>query len=229
MQTSLLKTSHEDLFLEIGYLLVLHFYEGYVPLRVTDKEWSNLEPWSFGTVAALGNLTTYDEVQDSQSRHYLEPHTENLIYHTFWGVTPTMARIYEQYPPREDIASMLSVPRSETGAVGFIDGNKSPFYGPLSKATELFTVKEKYPQFQAYNPLNDSMYNVMLAFDQRQYAYQIVTDRQLVKDMLVGTRTVKKYTMGTAYPRPQTMPDWLKKAVGGDLLTYTNAVMGGKA
>lgn len=238
MKQTLLKQSHEDLFLDAGWLLLLHFYEGWVPFRITGKEWGNLTPWSLGAVAALSNLSKYDEVQDSQSRHYLEPHTEDLIYHSFWGVTPTRARIFTQYPPREDIGSVLSIPRTETGDVGYIDGDVSHFTGPFSLRSELFTVKEKYPQFQGYNPTNDSMYNVMLNFDQRHYAYQIITDPELIKDMLVGQRRVKKYTMGTASPNPMTIPDWLKKKAGVvltmpdgktkvNLLKYTQDVMEG--
>lgn len=225
---AILKVSHEDLFLEQGYLLALGFFEGWACFRLQHKEWANLEPWSLGTVAALGNLSAYNEVQDSNSRHYLEPHDEALIYHSFWGVTPTPARIYVQYPPRTDLGSVLSVPRSVTGDVGYIDGRKSPFDGPFSPATELFTVKERYPQFQVYNPLNDSMYNVMLNFDQRHYSYEVIKDKDLIKDMLVGNRRVKKYTMGAAWPNAMTLPSWLKDLVTSDLLKYSLEVMGGK-
>lgn len=238
---AILKVSHEGLFLEQGWLLALGFYEGWPCFRIVHKEWANLEPWSLGTVAALSNLSAYNEVQDASSRHYLEPHDEALIYHSFWGVTPTRARIYVQYPPRADVGSVLSVPRSTTGDVGYIDGEKSPFVGPFSLATELITVHKTYPQFQVYNPLNDSMYNVMMNFDQRHYSYQIIKDLELIKDMLVGNRRVKKYTMGTAWPNAMSMPSWLKdlfkdkvsytlkdgKTKSADLLIYSVDVMGG--
>jgi len=225
MRVSLLKISHEDLFLDQGHLLALGFYEGWACFRIKHREWANLEPWSLGAVAAVSNLTAYNEIQDTQSRHFLEPHDEDLIYHSYWGVTPTRARIYVQYPPRADIGSMLSVPRSETGDVGYIDGQKSPFNGPFSNATELFTVKEKYPQVQAYNPLNDDMYNVMLNFDQRHYTYTIIKNLDLISSMLIGATRAKKYTMGTAWPNVMTIPDWLKNAVGVELLKKTLGIM----
>jgi len=225
MQVSLLKQSHEDLFLEQGWLLALGFSEGWACFRIKHKEWANLEPWSLGEVTALANLADYDVIQDSQSRHYLEPHNEGLIYHSFWGVTPTRARIYVQYPPRAEIGSMLSIPRSVTGDIGYIDGQKSPYTGPFSLATELFTVKEKYPQVQVYNPLNDDMYNVMLNFDQRHYSYQVIRNIDLIRDMLTGNRRVKKYTMGPAWPNVTTAPDWLKRAVGATLLADTLKIM----
>jgi len=225
MQVSLLKTSHEELFLDQGHLLALGFYEGWACFRIKHREWANLEPFSLGEVLAVSNLAAYDEIQDTQSRHFLEPHSEDLIYHSFWGVTPPRARIFVQYPPRADIGSVLSVPRSETGDVGYIDGDKSPYTGPFSNATELFTVKEKYPQVQVYNPLNDDMYNVMLNIDQRHYTYTIVKNLDLIRSILIGAARAKRYTMGTAWPNVMTIPDWLKSAVGSELLKKTLGIM----
>lgn len=227
---AILKTSHEELFLEQGHLLALGFNEGWACFRITHKEWGNLKPWSLGTVAAVSNLSDYNEIQDSNSRHYLEPHDEALIYHSFWGVTPTPARIYVQFPPRSDVGSVLSIPRTETGDAGYIDGDKSPFNGPFSTATEIFTVKERYPQVQAYNPLNDSMYNIMLNIDQRHYMYTIIKNKDLIRAILLGTTRRKLYTMGPAFPNAMTIPDWLKKSVGKstdgiDLLKYSLEVM----
>lgn len=225
MNVSLLKTSHEDLFLEQGWLLALGFLEGWACFRITHKEWANLQPWSLGAVAALGNLAAYNEVIDANSRHYLEPHDEALLYHSFWGVTPTKARIYVQYPPRSDIGSTLATPRTITGDVGYIDGQKSPFDGPFSLSTEIITVKGKYPALQVYNPLNDTMANVLVNFDQRHYQYTVIKDKALLRDMLIGNRRVKKYTMGPAWPNPTTIPDWLEDLVTKALLKYTLEVM----
>jgi len=232
MDVSLLKTSHEDLFLDQGRLLALGFFEGWVCFRITHREWSNLTPWSLGTAVAAGaNLAAWNEVQDALARHYLEPHSQLLIYHSFWGVTPIRARIFVQYPSRSDIGSVLAVPRTITGDVGYIDGEKSPFDGPYSIATEMITVKEKYPQYQVYNPLGDVMANVMLNFDQMHYMYTIIKNKDLIRSILVGSNSrVKKYTMGPAWPNATTIPDWLKKAVGiaadgTDLLEYSLKVM----
>ena len=229
MDTVLLKQSHEDLFLDQGWLLALGFKEGWACFRVLHREWANLRPFSLGAVATVSNLAAYNEVMDSQSRRYLEPHDEDLIYHTFWGVTPKAARMKVQYPPREDLGSMLSVERSETDDVGYIDGYDSSYRGPYSLKTEIFTVKEKYPAFQVYNPLPDAMYNVMLSFDQRQYTYNIVKDKDLIKNMLIGGVRVKKHTMGRGWPSPTTIPKWLQDLVSGELLSWTLKVMEGKA
>ena len=232
MDVSLLKTSHEDLFLDQGRLLALGFYEGWACFRITHREWANLNPWSLGTaIAGGGNLAAWNEVQDALARHYLEPHSELLIYHSFWGVTPVRARIYVQYPPRSEVGSVLAVPRVITGDVGYIDGEKSPFDGPYSIATEMITIREKFPAYQALNPLLDAMDNIMLNFDQMHYMYTIIKNKDLIKSMLVGNNSrVKKYTMGPAWPNATTIPDWLKKAVGKaadgtDLLAYSKDVM----
>lgn len=226
---AILKKSHEEKYLEQGWLLALGFLDGWACFRIQHKAWALLEPWSLGAVAALGNLAAYNEVVDANSRHYLEPYDEKLIYHTFWGVTPAPARIFAQYPPRANLGSMLAVDRIETGNVGYIDGRKSPFNGPFSDATELITIAGLYPAFQAYNPLNDPMYNVMLNFDQRHYTYEIIKDMALIKDILLGKTSRKMYTMGRAAPAPTAIPKWLKDDVTSDLLKYSLNIMGGKS
>ncbi len=223
-----LKRHHEDYYLDQGWYFALSFNEGWFVGRVVDRMWSNLEPWALGPVASLGNLAAYDDVEDTNARRYLDPFKEEIIYHTFWGITPASARIKWQNPIRQDLGSMLDKTRALNDQVGFIDGYKSPFHGPFSTATELFTVKERYPAFNVLNPTGDAMPNVMLNFDQRQYTYTVVRDKTAVKDLLVGNRRVKKFTMGTADPQPMKMPLWLMNLIGSDMLTYTQAVMAGK-
>jgi hypothetical protein len=227
MNNITIKTSHEDLFLSPGHLMLMQFMEGFVPLRVTGMTWSSLEPWALGPVAALGNLALYNDLVDAQQRRQLEPYNELIIYQTFWGVTPSNARIYMQYPPRTDIGSMLNVPRTITGDIGYVNGHRSPFSGPFSRVTEVITVKEKYPQFQAYNPTNDAMANVMLNFDQRQFTYMLIKDKALIKDMVLGRVNRKIYTVGTAFPLAAAIPDYMRKAITQEILDYTqDFVMG---
>jgi hypothetical protein len=236
MKKAVIKTDVDDLFLDIGWLLVLQFADGYAPFRITGKAWSNLSPWSLGTVGALGNLSIFDAIQDNHNNYILEPFNNDLIFHTFWGVSPRKARIMAQFPPRADLGSMQSNPRAinatgdvGSGNIGYIDGEKSPFNGPFSRKTELFTINDLYPQFQVFNPTNDAIYNAELNFDQMQYTYNIIQDKALIKDMLVGRIPVKKYTMGPAYNGPASAPDWLKKAVTPDVWKYTTAVLEGTA
>lgn len=225
---TVIKANHEDAFLEQGYYFALCFREGWLVARVVNKGWTNIQPWSLGAVAAGANLAAYDEVQDANARHYLEPFKNEIVYHTFWGVTPGTARIKWQLPSGQDIGNTRGTNRSLTDNTGFIDGGESPFNGPFSLATEIFTVKERYPAFQVYNPTGDAMINVMLRFAQRQYSYQVITEKPLIKDLLTGTRRIKKFTMGTADPLPMTIPQWLQDQVGDEILSYTNDVMSGR-
>jgi hypothetical protein len=227
MNKSVLTPSHESYFLEQGWYFALGFREGWLVARVHQKTWSTLQPWVLGPVAAGGNLAVYDEVQDNSNRHYLEPYVPDIIYHTFWGVTPTQAQIKWQYPVRTDLGSMLNVARTLTDNVGIIDGYKSPFWGPYSEATELFTVRDQYPAFQVYNPTSDPITNVMLNIDQRQYTYEIIKDKVLIKDLLTGNRRVKKYTMGTV-PLQLEAPGWLTNLETPALMDYTLKVMKGQ-
>jgi hypothetical protein len=227
MNKTVLVQPHEANFLEQGWFLALGFREGWMVVRVLQKTWSTLQPWVLGPVAAGGNLATYNEIQDISNRHYLEPYTPGIIYHTFWGVTPTQAQIKWQYPVRTDLGSILNVARTLTDNVGLVDGHKSPFWGPYSEITELFTVRDQYPAFQVYNPTSDPITNVMLNFEQRQYTYSIVNDKPLIKDLLTGTRKVKKYTMGTI-PLQLEAPGWLSELVTDGLLKYSLNIMSGK-
>jgi len=218
--------SHESYFLEQGWYLALAFREGWVCVRVVQKTWSTLQPWVLGPVAAGGNLATYNEIQDNSNRHYLEPYSTGIIYHSFWGVTPAQAEIKWQYPIRTEVGSMLSVARTLTDNVGLVDGRKSPFWGPYSEVTELFTVKDQYPAFQVYNPTSDPITNVMMNFEQRQYTYDIIKDKALIRELLIGTRKVKKYTMGTV-PLQLEAPGWLSSLVSNNLLEYSKNIMAG--
>lgn len=222
---AILKESHENRWLEQGWYLALQFTEGWGCFRITGREPSGYRPVSLGALATLQNLTVWNELIDAQSRHFLEPPTNGLIYHHFWGVSPAKARIFLQFPPRADVGSLISQTRTISGDIGYIDGDTSPFNGPLSVDTELFTVKERYPAFQAYNPLADPMDNIMLQFDTMKYRYTIVKDRNIIRELLVGQRKVRKYTMGQVDPKPMSIPAWLKNEITGDLLEYGRQVM----
>ncbi|GAH72633.1 unnamed protein product [marine sediment metagenome] len=111
------------------------------------------------------------------------------------------------------------------GVVGYIDGEMSPFDGPFSAKSQLFTVHELYPAFQCYNPLPDAMDNVMLNFDIMRYSYVIIKNRDLIHDILTLKRPARLHTMGGIDPQPARCPDWLSSLVSSDLLKYSQAVM----
>ena len=205
MQISLLKESHENLFLREGYLLALKFQQGYACFRILGWEPSNVKPYSLGAVTALSNLAAWNEVVDAGNRRYLMPSEEYWIYHAFYGVNKPKARIFFQYPTRQDRWNLVAVQRTITGTaavapdVGYIDGEMSPFDGPFALKSQLFTVHELYPAFNCYNPLGDAMDNVM--------------------------RPGRLHTVAGIDPQPARMPDWLGDLVGKELLEYSKTVI----
>lgn len=223
MQISLLKESHESQFLKEGYLLGLQFAQGWCCFRILGGEPSNVKPYSLGAVDGGKNLASWDEIKDD-SRRYLMPPEEDWIYHSFYGVNKPKARIFFQYPTREERWSLVAVQRTITGDVGYIDGEMSPYDGPFSVKSQIFTVHELYPAFQCYNPLPDAMDNVMLNFDIMKYSYLIIKNRDLIRDILTLKRPGRLYTMG-GIDRVTRAPDWLTKLVGTDLLNYSKSVI----
>jgi len=224
-QVSLLKESHENLWLQEGHYEALQFEQGWLVVMLTGREHSNLRPFSLGPLAALGNQGDWDEVKDSSNRKYLEPTKEAFLKQTFWGVSPAKARVFFQYPSRQDRWSLIAVTRTLTGAIGYIDGEMSPFNGPFSPKTEIWTVYQLYPAFQSYNPTNIVMPDVKLHLDIMNYTYKIITDKAAIRDFLAGERRVRKHTVGGIDPRPATCPDWLVKLYVApdktDLFKYT--------
>jgi hypothetical protein len=225
MKATLLKESHENLFLKEGYLLALQFDEGYVVFRIDGYEPTNLKPYSLGAVAASSNLAAWNDIIDSGSRHYLMPPASKFINHVFWGINKPKARIFFQYPTRQDRWSLTSVERVITGDVGYIDGEMSPFNGPFSMKTQIFTINELYPAFNCYNPLPDGMDNVLLNFDIMKYTYTVVKNKDVIRDVLTLKRPGRIHTVAGVDPQPASIPDWLKKNVGSDLVAYTKTVM----
>lgn len=220
-QIALLQESHEVYYVPEGYYVALQFEQGWLVFMVTGAEPSNMRPFSLGGCSALSNLSDWNEVKDSSNRRYLEPTKEAFFKQIFWGVSPPKARVFLQYPSRADRWSLIAVTRSLTGNIGYIDGEKSPFNGPFSRKTEIWTVYQLYPTFQVYNPTNDRMLDVPLNFDVMNYTYKIITDKKLIEAFLTGERRVKKHTVGGIDPKPATCPDWLVKLVSADLLKYT--------
>jgi hypothetical protein len=229
METALIKQSHTDRWLEQGYYLALQFMEGWVCFRITGREPSKLRPYSLGAVAAGGNIVAgWNTIQGPNAVYYLQPRSQNFIYHHFWGVTPTAARVYTQFPSQKDIGSLLASTRNISladGDVGYLDGNDSPYAGPFNPATELFCVYEKYPAVQVLNPLTNPMANVKMSFDTMKYTFMVIKSQAMISELLVGTRRVRKYTMGPIDPSPTTIPKWLSDLVSTSLLDYTKKVM----
>ena len=223
--TAILKESHENYWLKEGYLLALQFATGWVCFRILGWEPSNVKPYSLGTALAGGaNLAAWNEIVDGGGRRYLMPPEERWIHHIFYGVNKPKARIFFQYPTRQDRMNLVAVQRTITGDVGYVDGEMSPYDGPFALKSQIFTVHELYPAFQCYNPLLDVMDNVMLNIDIMRYSYVIIKNRDLIRDILTLKRPGRLHTVAGIDPGPARCPDWLRDLVPG-LLDYSKTIM----
>lgn len=225
VQVSLLKESHENYYLQEGHFVALQFSQGWIVVMITGAEPSDQRPFSLGGVSAQSNLSDWDEIKDSSNRKYLEPTKEDFLKQIFWGVSPAKARVFFQYPSRQDRWSLIAVTRTLTGTIGYIDGEMSPWDGPFSRKTEIWTVYQLYPAFNIYNPILERMLDVKLNFDVMNYTYGIIKDKEMIRQFLSGERRVRKHTVGGIDPSPATAPQWLEKlnktAEGEDIFKYT--------
>lgn len=218
--------THEELWLKEGYLLCLQFNEGWVVFRITGWEPSNITPYSLGAVAATANLASWNEILDSNADRYLEPQREQWINHFFWGINEPEARAYVQYATRQDRWSLTNSQRTITGDIGYANGRMSPYNGPFSSKTQMFTIHELYPAFQIYNPLPVAMPNVLMNFDIMRYSYIIIKDKNIIREALTLKRPARIYTVGGVDPNPVRIPEWLQSRVNKlELLEYSNTVM----
>lgn len=211
MKSVLLK-SHEEYWLQAGYVLCLQFDGGWVCFRITGREPSNIEPFNLATrVATLSNLTAWNTIQDALGNRYLEPYDTPYINQIFWGVSPPLCRVYMQYAIRQDRMNLISMQRLINGDIGYVDGKKSPLDGPFSPKTEMWTVYQVAPAFNVYNPLSQTMFNILMSFDIMRYTYKVITDKTEVKSRLLGDKPRHMHTVGGIDPSPVVEPDWLRK------------------
>lgn len=120
--------------------------------RIETAEGPNdLMDFSLGAATAQAVAGTgWSEIQDSASRYYLEPGSQKIIYHFFFGVSPGQAWIYRRYPSNRDLNSLIAT-RAIGDPIGYVDGNKSPYRVP-SPLTEMFSMYGMHPAFLGYNP-----------------------------------------------------------------------------
>lgn len=226
MSKAIADTLGQDRFLLEGHVLALQFSQGWAVFRITGREQSNVKPYSLGDVSTVSNLSDWNEIKDADARRYLEPPEKKWLNQAFWGVNRPKARVYLQYPPRRDRWNLVAIARSITGDVGFVDGDMSPYEGPYSPKTELFTTHELYPAFQVYNPTADTLQNVCMAFDVMRYSYSIIKERETIRQYLIGERRCRLHSVAGIDPEPAVAPQWLVDAIGTDLLSYTKTVVG---
>lgn len=190
-----------------NFFVGLLFDEGYWVVRLIRKQQRTVyRDYSFGSISA-GSTSGWKTPTDTEGRYYLEPQDENIIYQFFIGIYPSTARIYLSYPMRIDRMNLISV-RDIPGNIGYWNGEDSPYRDP-SPETELWTVKDLVPYFNAENPsITGKAITIYTNFYIIPFSYKVIKDEALIKEFINGKRRIKMITMGDP-DRPISAPAWL--------------------
>ena len=201
-----------------NYLVGLLWNEGYFFFKTVRKETTNLSNWcpTAATQTASARNLAVDGVTgwvtpiDQQSRNYLEPQKEGMIYQFFFGIAPSTARIFYSFPLRTDRGSLTTdreLP-SNSADVGFFDGLDSPYEFPQS-ISEFWVVKDKVPFFNLNNyGISGKPITIKMNFYINLFSYYPITNMQIGNDIIAGKRKAHIYTMGDPED-PASAPSWL--------------------
>ena len=158
----------EKAFLKEGYILGIGMTDENVRKNFYFKVLSIEEcihPYSFGAIAA-GGSSGWLRPKDASNRYFLDPPQSTLINHFFIGVSPTRAEIYLQYPLDRDKGSLVGTRVIGSGIGVFASGSFSPLMQP-SSLTELITIKDIDPAFNAYAPITATIQSIFYAAQYR--------------------------------------------------------------
>lgn len=172
--------------------------------QIETKEGPNdLGEFSLGAATAQATAGTgWKEIQDANNRYWLEPEFQNFLHLIYWGVSPSIARVYRQYPAGVDRGSLLGT-RAVGDAAGWIDGVKSPALYP-SALTETWVLKGTHPSYNGYNPfLEPGSITVRMNFYLVKFYVSFVKGQQPPPGLKVPMRTMGG---GSLFEAPQ----WLR-------------------
>lgn len=142
---------------EIGDIVALKMRRGgdivLAYLRIDAVELpNNLRNFSMGAATGLAQAGTgWNEIENSSGDEYPEPEEEEVLFQAFYGISPSYARLYRQYPSGTDRGSILRTRVPGTDAIGYLDGVDTPFLHP-SPVSEFYTIKGLWPAFYGYHP-----------------------------------------------------------------------------
>ena len=146
-----------DRFHNVGDIIALKMLEGSTvhlyPFRIEAVEYpNNRAEFSIGAATALASAGTgWNTIQDASNRFILEPEFAEVIYQGYYGITPSIARVYRQYPSGVDRGSLVGTRNPGVDPIGYISGDMSPGLWP-SPITEFYSVRGQHPAFYGYHP-----------------------------------------------------------------------------
>jgi len=172
---------------------------------------NDLADFSLGAATAFSTTGTgWIEINDANTRYYLEPEFENIIYQFYFGVAPAQAQIYRRYPSNKDINSLFGT-RAIGSGIGHIDGHKSPYRQP-SVISEMFSVKGNHPSFLGYHPYAEpSSITVRLYFYIFRYNVEFKGLDSAVSDEIRNKAVVRP----VGGQDPIDAPNWVQTLVKG--------------
>ena len=192
-----------DRFHNIGDIIALKMLEGSAvklyPFRIEAQEYpNNRAEFSIGAATALAAAGTgWNTIQDASNRFILEPEFAEVIYQGFYGITPSIARVYRQYPSGVDRGSLVGTRNPGVDPIGYISGDLSPGLWP-SPITEFYAVRGQHPAFYGYHPYaRPATITVRLNFYITVYGVKCIpdmTDAQILQEakkiITLGGRTL---------------------------------------
>jgi hypothetical protein len=207
-----------------NWYVSLLFEEGYWTFQVIRKQQTTrYAPYWFDSTVAIAAAGTsgWEAPTDANGRFYLEPTEEEIVYQFFTGITPSQSKLYLQYTQREDRMNLIT-PRAVPGPIGYWDGELSPYRNP-SPMTELWTVHDIYPYFDAENvAMTGASAFVGASFYVTPFTYKVLPgrkpeDRAKIFRFLRGERPCTVRTMGDG-DRPIKCPYWLLSTYSHDMI-----------
>jgi len=188
----------------------LLFDEGYWFVQLLRKQQlTRYKPYVFnaGAVIDVGGTSGWETPTDAAGRRHLEPQEEETLYQFFTGINPSHAKLYLQYTQRVDRMNLI-VPRPVPGDIGYWEGTASLYDDPAPE-TELWTLQNLYPHFNAENPgVSDKAKQIAVSFYINSYTYRVVKEKPKILQFLRKEKPSHIRTMGDG-DRPIKAPAWL--------------------
>lgn len=202
-------------------LLGLLFLKDGVPrmfvLRILTAEYpNNLQEFSLGSANALAVAGTgWVSIEDSSGNEIFEPEKESRVNQVFFGIAPSYARVYRQYPAGVERGNLRGT-RAIGSQTGYVNGVYSPLHDP-NPNTEFFVIKGQFPAFNGYLPYKEpASANIYASFYVASFAVCELDPAGLTPE---EWRRVRRITVGGK--ELMDAPGWLKI---GHLTTQTGPV-----
>mgnify|MGYP001601983963 FL=1 len=205
-----------DRFHNVGDIIALKMLEGSTvhlyPFRIEAVETpNNRAEFSIGSATALATAGTgWNTIQDASNRFILEPEFAEVIYQGFYGITPSIARVYRQYPSGVDRGSLVGTRNPGVDPIGYISGDMSPGLWP-SPITEFYSIRGQHPAFYGYHPYaRPSSITVRMNFYITMYGVSSCGDQMSEAEIL----KVAKKIISLGGRTLMTAPGWIR-GLGG--------------